>query len=59
MKKYLVSAAATITASLLIQAGSLIWWASSINQRVAFLENNMAAVQKLMYEMNRALPTGP
>lgn len=45
IKRYLVSAAASITVALILQAGSLVWWASAISQRVTFLENNLAELQ--------------
>lgn len=59
IKRYLVSAAASITVALIVQAGSLIWWASSINQRVTFLENNMTAVQRSISEISKSIPLRP
>jgi hypothetical protein len=50
LKRSLRGAAGSIVVALVLQAGSLIWWASAISQRVTFLENNLASLQREFHE---------
>jgi hypothetical protein len=54
-QRYLITAAATITAAVVLQTGSLIWWASATNQRVNYLESNMAQIQESIRDLAKSI----
>lgn len=54
LKKYLVTHAASLVITLIVQSAVLIWWASSLNTRVHVLDRDVEKIDGRVHELEVA-----